>query len=391
MKVRKMTIDQARRGALGAQGFSRTRPSGRIDVRHFRRLFDTIGLLQLDSVNVIERSHYLPVHARLGSYDKAALDRFTAESGEIFEYWGHEASLLPVELYPYLKHRMEEMRPWGRVTALLDDRPEYLDRILAEIAERGPLTVGDLKDPGSRTGSWWGWGEGKIALEWLFATGQIAAYRTKNFARLYDLPERVIAASHRTAPAVDKETAYRHLLRLSASHHGLGTLRDLADYYRLHVPTARPILAAMGAEGVVKELEVEGWQDPVYADPDLAIPRRIVGSALLSPFDPVVWERDRAERLFDFRYRIEIYVPKPKRVYGYYVLPFLLDGELVGRVDLKADRKEKRLLVQAAHIEEGRDPQRVGAAMMGDLRAMAKWLDLDEVIPTGGGNLALSG
>ena len=320
----------------------------------------------------------------MGSYDKAALDRFTAGSGEIFEYWGHEASLLPVELYPYLKHRMEGMRPWGRVKALLDERPDYMDLILAEIAERGPLTVGDLKDPGDRTGSWWGWGGRPDCIGVVVRPpARLPPTEPRTLPRLYDLPERVIPDEHRTAPTVAKDAAYRHMLQLSAAHHGLGTLRDLADYYRLHVPTARPILAAMSDEGLVREVEVEGWKGPIYADPAMSIPRRITGSALLSPFDPVVWERDRTERLFDFYYRIEIYVPQPKRVYGYYVLPFLLDGELVGRADLKADRKAKRLLVQAAHVEPECDRRRVAAAMMDDLRAMASWLELDEVTPTG--------
>ncbi len=387
--MRKLRLDQARRAALGAQGLNRQIPSGRVDRRHFRRVFDDIGLLQLDSVNVLERSHYLPMFARLGDYAKADLDAFTVTSGEIFEYWGHEASLLPVSLYPYFRHRMESHRPWRRVQTLIDEHPGYVDIVYEEIAERGPLTVGDLTDPGSRKGSWWGGGDGKIALEWLFGSGRITAYRTKNFTRVYDLPERVIPAHHYGAGTVPRAEAYRHLLALSVRHHAVGTVADLADYYRLHLPTARPILAEMAARGEVAEVDVAGWKGPVYADPEMTIPRRISTSALLSPFDPVVWARDRAERLFGFRYRIEIYVPKSKRVHGYYVLPYLLDEALVGRVDLKTDRQAGVLRVQGAYVEDGHSPARVGRAMLRDLEAMAHWLGMERLAKPRRGNLKL--
>lgn len=387
--MRRLTIEQARRAALGAQGFYRPARSGRVDRRHFRRVFDDIGLLQLDSVNVLERSHYLPVFARLGNYQKTDLDAFTARSGEVFEYWGHEASLLPVELYPYFRHRMAAHQPWRRVQALFDEHPEYVETVYEELIERGPLTVGDLADPGSRKGNWWGWGHGKVALEWLFGTGRIAAYRTANFRRVYDLPERVIPSQFFEAEALPQREAYRHLLALAARHHALGTAADLADYYRLHLPTARPILAAMADRGELVEVDVAGWKGPVYADPDLSLPRRSPRSALLSPFDPVVWARDRAERLFGFHYRIEIYVPAPKRVYGYYVLPYLLDGELVARVDLKTDRQHGLLRVQGAFVEDGRDRTRVAAALRQDLEAMASWLGMSEVVGPGKGNLPL--
>jgi uncharacterized protein YcaQ len=388
-RMRRLTQEQARRAALGAQGFYRPAPSGRRDRRHFRRVFDDIGLLQLDSVNVLERSHYLPVFARLGRYGKAQLDNYTVDSGEVFEYWGHEASLLPVELYPYLRHRMAGHRPWQRVRALLEDHPGYVESVYAELVERGPLTVGDLADPGSRKGNWWGWGNGKVALEWLFGCGRITAYRTANFTRVYDLPERVIAAEHLEAEPLPEPDAYRHLLALAARHHAVGTAADLADYYRLHLPTARPILAAMADRGDLIEVDVPGWKGPVYADPDMSLPRREPRSALLSPFDPVVWARDRAERLFDFHYRIEIYVPAPKRIYGYYVLPYLLDGELVARVDLKADRKAGALRVLGAYAENGRDKKRVGRALRQDLEALAGWLGLSGIVEPRKGDLTI--
>lgn len=387
--MRRLTIEQARRAALGAQGFYRPARSGRVDRRHFRRVFDDIGLLQLDSVNVLERSHYLPVFARLGDYTKPDLNAYTVDSGEVFEYWGHEASLLPVRLYPYFRHRMAAHQPWRRVRALFEKHPDYVQAVYDELVERGPLTVGDLADPGSRKGNWWGWGNGKVALEWLFGTGRITAYRTANFTRVYDLPERVISAEFFDTEAVPAPEAYRHLLGLAARHHAVGTAADLADYYRLHLPTARPILAEMADRGELVEVEIEGWRGPVYADPDLSLPRREPRSALLSPFDPVVWARDRAERLFGFHYRIEIYVPEPKRIYGYYVLPYLLDGQLVARVDLKTDRQAGLLRVQGAYAEDGRDLKRVGRALRTDLEALAGWLGMSGIVEPRKGNLPI--
>jgi uncharacterized protein YcaQ len=390
MKTRTLTNDQARRIALSAQGFGAPRPTGRIDVRHFRRVMDRVGLLQIDSVNVLERSHYLPMFSRLGPYDRASFDRWTTSSGELFEYWGHEASLIPVGRYPTFRFRMGEMKPWGSVRRLLDERPDYIENVLGEVAERGPLTVADLEDAGERGGPWWGYAPGKHALEWLFASGRVTAYRSPTFGRRYDLPNRVVPASYIEAPAPDRTEAYRTLLVDATRHHGIGTVSDLADYHRLHKPTARPILEDLSAEGRVIPVVVDGWRQPAYLHPDIAIPRRAGGTALLSPFDSLIWNRDRVERIFGFRYRIEIYVPKEQRQYGYYVLPFLLDGDLVARVDLKADRKGRRLLVQAAHLEPGQAAQRVVPSLGTELRAMATWLGLDEVVVVDRGDLARS-
>lgn len=389
MPKRKLTIDQARRATLKAQGFGRSTPNGRVDKRHFRRLFSDIGLLQLDSVNVLERSHYLPVFSRLGGYSKAELNKYTVGSGEIFEYWGHAASLLPVELYPYYRSKMNEFRPWHRVQKLFDEQPDYVEAVYQQIASQGPLTVSDLEDPGRRKGSWWGWGEGKTALEWLFGTGRITGYRNGSFARLYDLPERVIAPQYLSAPPVPQPDAYRHFLQLAVRHFAIGTATDLADYYRLNRPKARPVIKEMVASGDLVEVDVAGWDGQVLADPELTIPKAIRGSALLSPFDPVVWERDRVERQFGFHYRVEIYVPQPKRKFGYYVLPYMLDGELVGRVDLKADRQAGVLRVQAAYIEPGYDASRVGTALAADLDRMSSWLGLEGVAKSARGNLKL--
>ncbi|MDJ0663748.1 MAG: crosslink repair DNA glycosylase YcaQ family protein [Acidimicrobiia bacterium] len=386
--MRQLRLDQARRIAVAAQGFADHRPQGRIDRRHFRRVIDKIGLLQLDSVNVLERSHYLPMWSRLGAYRKDALDEFTARSGEMFEYWGHVASILPVETYPLFRWRMDAITPGPRTQAMLDDHPDYLESVLAEIAEHGPLTVSQLSDPGSRTGPWWGHGKGKVALDWLFSKGLITAYRNGNFGRLYDLPERVIPAEHLNAPALSKEDAYRELLLLSARHHGVGTLGDLADYYRLNKVLTREVMAEIVTSGELVEAEVEGWDQPAILDPAARLPRRVDGATLLTPFDPIVWERDRAERLFEFFYRIEIYVPEPDRVYGYYVLPFLMGDALVGRVDLKSDRRNGVLLVKGSYHEPGADPDEVAAKLGPELRQMSEWLGLGDVDIAANGNLA---
>jgi len=388
MTLRRLTRDQARRTALAAQGFTTPRPTGRVDVRHFRRVLDCVGLLQLDSVNVLERSHYLPMFSRLGPYDRAAFDRWTARSRELFEYWGHEASLIPVGRYPAFRFRMDEMEPWGSARRLLDERPGYVEGVLREVADRGPLTVSDLDDPGERGGPWWGHAPGKDALEWLFASGRITATRTSTFGRSYDLLERVVPAWAIGERPLNRIEAYRELLLDAARHHGIGTAADLADYHRLHTPTARAVLIDLAAEGAIVAVEVDGWRQPAYLHPGAALPRRASGTALLSPFDSLIWNRDRVERIFGFRYRIEIYVPKEDRRFGYYVLPFLLDGELVGRVDLKADRKGRRLLVQAAHLEPDNDVARVARELASELVAIASWLGLDEIVTMDRGDLA---
>ena len=388
MKQRRLTGDQARRIALAAQGFTTPRPGGRVDVRHFRRVLKHIGLLQLDSVNVLERSHYLPLLSRLGPYDRAALDQWTARSSELFEYWGHEASLIPVGIHRAFRFRMAEMKPWGSVRRLLDDRPGYVEGVLGEVTDRGPLAVSDLDDPGERGGPWWGHAPGKQALEWLFASGRITATRTNTFGRRYDLPERVVPAWALDEEPLDRAAAYRRLLVAAARHHGVGTAADLADYYRLHVPTARGVLADLTADKAIVKVDVEGWRQPAYLHPEAVLPRRIGGTALLSPFDSLIWKRERVERIFGFRYRIEIYVPKDDRQFGYYVLPFLLDGELVARVDLKADRNGRRLLVQAAHLEPGNDRDRVARELAAELAGMASWLGLEESVVMDRGDLA---
>jgi uncharacterized protein YcaQ len=387
--MKRLSADTARRIALAAQGFADPRPAGRVDVRHFRRVVRRIGLLQLDSVNVVSRSHYLPVLARLGPYDPAALDLFTSASGEMFEYWGHVASLLASRHHRLFRWRMDEMQPWPSVRKLAADHPDYIEEVYEAVAAHGPLRTAELEDPGNRTGPWWGYARGKHALEWLFARGRVTAYRDKNFHRLYDLPRRVVPPRHLDADTPPKDEALRTLLLLSARHHGVATARDLADYYRLHLPTVRPVIASLAARGELEEVAVERWKEPAYRHPEAGAPRRVAGSALLSPFDSLVWERDRTERLFGFRYRIEIYVPEPKRVHGYYVLPYLLDEHLVARLDLKAHRRASHLEVRAAYLEPGADGGRVARRLAADLETMAAWLGLSAVTVSRKGDLAV--
>jgi uncharacterized protein len=383
-----MSLRDARRVALAAQGFAEPRPTARVDSRHFRRVLDRLATVQLDSVNVLTRSHELVFFSRLGPYDRAALSRWLWGSRQVFEYWGHAASLHPVARHPLLRWRMARNHDWTGVHSVTRDNPALVAAALAEVAERGPATIGELDvhhQAPRREASWWGWGDGKRAVEHLFWTGDITATRVNGFTRSYMLPERWIPADVLAAPTPDEADAQRALLLASARALGVGTARDLADYYRLKVPTAARLLTGLAGDGALVPVQVEGWDEPAYLHPEARHPRRRMRArALLSPFDSLVWERDRTQRVFDFRYRIEIYVPAPERVYGYYVLPFLLDERLVARVDLKADRRAGVLRVQAAWPEPGAEVttvggrDRVATELAAELAQMAGWLGLAE-------------
>lgn len=384
----RLTADEARRLALAAQGFNGARPAGRIDTRHFRKLIDTIGVVQLDSVNVLVRTHYLPFFSRLGPYDRKRLDDWVWGSGEMFEYWAHMASVVPSETHRLFRWRMDNEGIWRVFQKVLEKKPDYLDLVLEEVRRRGPLQTSDLEDPGQKRGqdSMWNWSEGKAALEWWFFKGKLATAARPNFVRIYDVAERVIPARHLEAPTPPEDQAKAELLVMSAKALGIGTAADLADYYRMrHTAT---LLADLVKTGRLLQVEVEGWRRPAYMHPDTVIPRKASGTALLSPFDNLVFNRERVERIFDFHYRIEIYTPAPKRVYGYYVLPFLHEGRLVGRVDLKADRANRALLVRGAYGEPGVDRVAVGRALGAELERMARWLDLDDVVVSDRGDLA---
>jgi len=386
--MRELRLEQARRIALAAQGFADPPPRGGVDRRNVRRAIQRMGLLQIDSVNVSVRSHYMPLFSRLGPYRRDLVEEMAYRDRELFEYWGHEASFLPTEAYPLFRQRMAHARPWSGTRRLLAEHPGYVEQVYREVQDRGPLSVGDLEDGGGRTGPWWGYGKGKIALEWLFHTGRIGCSHRNHFTRYYDLAERIFPSELLNGPMPSLDDTHRELLIRAAKSHGVGTAKDLADYYRISVPAARPLLADLAEEGVLEPVRVEGWNQPAYLHPEARLPRHIEARALLTPFDPVVWERSRAERLFGFRYRIEIYVPAAQRQYGYYVYPFLLGDSLVARVDLKADRERRRLMVKGAYVEEGQDRRRVVTALSEELRDMAAWLDLDGVDVGRRGSLA---
>jgi uncharacterized protein YcaQ len=387
---------EARRIALHAQGFNDPRPTGRVDRRHFRRVVDRVGLVQIDSVNVLTRSHELPFLARLGAYDRAALSGWLWGSREVFEYWGHEASLLPVDLYPLLRWRMDGDHAWGGMVNVATRRPELLDQLREAVRERGPVTLAELEHLGdaikrgrAAPGNMWNWSDAKKAVEWLFWHGEVSAVRNPvTFGRHYVAPEHVLPADVRGVPVPADDDAMKQLLLRAARSHGVGTARCLADYHRLNIVTSRRLLAELADDGELRQVAVEGWRQPAYLHPEAHLPRWVRASALLSPFDSLVWERDRTEALFGFRYRIEIYVPAAQRVHGYYVLPFLNDGALVARLDLKADRQAGTLRVRAAHREPTFDQDADLPALRHRLEELATFLGLHDIALEARGDLA---
>ena len=392
-----MTAPAARRIALAAQGFGRPRPPRPPGTRQIRELVTRLGVLQLDSVNVFSRAHYMPVFSRLGPYDRTLLDRISAHDAAgtrrgLVEYWAHEASLIPLENHTLFRWRMAgvDAEAWGSIRRVIRERPGLVADTLELVAEQGPIRASatGIPRPEPRPGHMWNWHEGKVALEYLFFTGQVAAAGRVNFERLYDLPERVLPAEVRDAPTPDPAEAQRELVRIAAAALGVASEPDLGDYFRLPRADSKARVGELVAAGELTQVEVAGWGAPAYLWPAARRPRRIQARALLSPFDSLIWFRPRTERLFGFRYRIEIYVPAPKRVYGYYVLPFLLGDVLVARVDLKSDRQNGSLLVQAAFAEPGVDHEHVAAELAAELRVTAAWLGLDDVVVRGRGDLA---
>ena len=374
---------EARRIALAAQGFDRPRPGNPDDARHYRRAMHAIGVLQLDFVNVLLPAHFLMIWSRLGAYDRARFERYLYGSGEYTEQWAHEASVVRVSDWPLLAHRREEWTPWKRdPLRSLDDPEDYLRCILEQIEASGGVTANDLPEARSlprRNKGDWHRPVQRWALEHHFGRGKVCVReRLANFQRVYELPERLIDESL-LARKVEKSDAQRELLRQSASSLGVATLQDLADYYRMSSRDAAPRVEELVEEGALVPVEVEGWPQPAFLFADARSPRSINGASLLSPFDPVVWYRPRAERLFNFEYRIEIYVPESKRRWGYYVLPFRVGDRIVARVDLKADRKNAVLLVRSCHYEHGTDQKETESALTRELGLLADWLGLDSV------------
>ncbi|WP_123746059.1 winged helix-turn-helix domain-containing protein [Saccharothrix texasensis] len=395
-----MNADVARRIALGAQGFADARPAAEPTRRHLRKVLSRIRLLQLDSVNVAVRAHYMPVFSRLGAYspslvDEAAWSHSAQKPRLLVEYWAHEASLVPVEDWPLLHSGAKRPGWWKNHTAVAERSPRLVDDILAVVRELGPLGAGAIEKAlaggGPRAKDHWGWNwsEVKKVCEYLFGEGVLTTGSRRGFERLYDLSERVlppeVSARWRSVSA---EEGARELVARAATALGVATEPDLRDYYRLQPARSRQAVAELVEAGVLEPVEVQGWGAPAYRHVEARVPRRITGRALLCPFDPLIWERARTERIFGFFYRIEIYVPAPKRVHGYYVFPFLLDGELVARVDLKADRAAGVLRVQAAYAEPTADVGRVAVELAAELRHMADWLALDDVEVVLKGDLA---
>lgn len=393
--MRQLSIAAARRTALAAQGFADRPPAGVPTLRHLQRVYDRTSVVQIDSVNVLTRAHYLPAYSRLGTYDRAAFDRLEHPRRRVFEYWAHMASLSPVEHHPVLRWRMAESRDrtWGMIDRIAHQNPRYVDEVRAQIAESGPLTASQI-DPertGKVRGQMWSWHDGKAAVEWLFRVGEVSSVRRNDqFERVYDLTERVIPAPVLAAPTPSRDDAQRELLAIAARAHGVATARHLRDYYRLRGRHTDRLLAELVEDGVLDEVRVRGLTGRWYLHRDARTPRRVARSALLSPFDPLMWERERTLRLWGCHYRIEIYTPAHKRVHGYYVLPYLLDERIAARVDLKADRLNGVLLVQAAHLEPeaALDPGYVAERLGGELRRLAQWLGLGDLSIAPRGDLA---
>jgi uncharacterized protein YcaQ len=387
-----LSLDEARRLALATQGFDRPRPRGAVTAQHLARTIRQLGLLQIDFVNVLTPAHYLIPFSRLGAYRRPLFDDVVYRQGGFTEQWAHEASIIPMETWPLLRHRRESfrVRPWG-FEKILNQHATYADEVLDEIRKRGPLGADDLHVPEGASrrleNSWIGTLP-RATLEAHFARGRLAvAERRPNFSRTYDLAERLIPREHFNRQ-VEREPAQRELLLRAAQAFGVGTAADLGDYYRMPIKEARAGLAELVADGELREVRVEGWRDAAYLHPSAKPPKEIRATALLSPFDPMVWFRPRAERLFDFEYRIEIYTPQEKRRWGYYVLPFLMGDRLVARVDLKADRAARRLLVPAAHVEAHAEAAAVAEALAVELRVLADWLNLDVIAVERNGKFA---
>ena len=390
-----LTLTQARRIALAAAGFGGRAPTSPPAGRHLRRVVESTGLLQIDSVNVLQRAHYLPAYSRIGPYETALLDRASSRRPRwLFEYWAHEASLVPVSLQPALRWRMAtaHTHAWGGPRRIAQDRPELVRWVLEEVAQRGPVTAAEIEAdvPKPKGDNWgWNWSDVKKALEFLFFEGSITSSgRTTAFARRYDLTSRVLPSQIVGTPTPPDDEAHRILVEVAARALGVAAETELRDYFRLPVDGARRAVAELVEAGTLVPVQVKGWRPQAYLHRDAPSPRQFAGQTLISPFDPLIWERARTERLFDLRYRIEIYVPEPQRVHGYYVLPFLQGDKFTARVDLKADRKAGVLRVPAAWLEPSAQPEPTARALRAELERLAGWLGLSGVDRAARGDLA---
>ena len=394
-----LSAAEARRLALGSLGFGVRRPA-RATASHVRATAKRLSAIQIDSVNVLARAHYLPTFSRYGPYPAAALDDLAYRKRELFEYWGHAACLLPVDLYPLLRWRMQnQLEAWANLSRR---EREFNEAVFREIADRGPLGAGDLSIGGKSTGAWWGWSKGKRAVECLFAQGRVTVAGRRHFERLYDVTERVIRQDVLQAPVPSSTDAKKALMLRAVRAMGIGTARQIAQYFHIDawwdrqtVNGRRPPAVKVETyfddlvgEGRLARVRVDGWSRPAYVMADAVVPNTADVRAIVSPFDPLMWEREWTRTVFGFDYQIEIYVPAPRRIYGYYVLPFLMGDHFAARVDLKSDRKASRLLIHAAYIEPGFRPGTVASALASELRSVARWLSLDTLVVGRKGSLA---
>jgi uncharacterized protein len=390
-----LSLGEARRAALAAQGFGRPRPA-RVTKRHLLSTIQRLGLVQIDSVNVLVRAHYFPAFSRIGPYPTEWLDHLAYRKRLLFEYWGHAASLIPVSLLPSFRWRMERAKQgtgiYGGLVKFAKENQPLIQEVLEQIRQHGPAGAGDVEkaikeEQVARKAGWWEWTDSKTALEWLFWSGQVTTRTRRNFERVYDLTERVFPDLDNGAIR-DRETAQRELVATASRALGVATENDLADYFRLKINETRPRIRELVEAGELVEVKVEGWRQPAYLSSEVRIPRSLEAAALVSPFDPLLWERKRTERLFGFRYRIEIYTPAAQRQHGYYVLPFLFGQNFVARLDLKADRTKEALRVVGAFAEAQTEPKSFVHAVAAELRSMADWLGLEKIVISKNGDLA---
>jgi len=375
-----LSINDARALALAAQSFDTPRTKTKSTTADAVALIKKLGVIQIDSVNVLVRSQELPLFSRLGDHDRNAIPKATSQ-GKIFEYWGHEAAHLPVELHPMFRFKMHaarsgKLKHWG-LTSFYAENKAFVKRILKHVEVNGSTSARELSTRTTKKSTWWDWDEAKTALEYLFLTGELMSCgRGSDFARVYDIPERVLPRKILQMPTPSETEARKELLVRAMRAQGVATMRDLADYYRQKPAVVKPLVGELVEQGILREVSVDGWQDKAYVHRSAKLPKKLYATALLSPFDSLVWCRPRNERLFNFHYRIEIYTPQSKRKFGYYVLPFMVNGEMVGRVDLKADRANSKLLVQSVHTERGVKRETINRALNAELQLMASWLGL---------------
>ncbi len=388
-----LSIHQARRIALTAQGFTKGRPAGRIDRRHMRQCMNTMELVQLDAVPVIIRTQYIPFFSRLGPYRRTLFDEIAYRDDEWYELWAHEASIAPVEIEPYFrfdKVRAAEGATWKGLYRLASQEPSYVKKVLREVSLNGPLEAKDLSDPQPRKVAGWGHGsKGQLALNWLYRIGEIGIRRGPNFEKRFDLLERIVPSKVLNLPTPNYQESLRNLLLRSVKAYGVATSRDLIDYFRLPTKEAKSALMDLEENGQLEEVQVESWKEQAYILQHTAIPSAIHACALLSPFDPLVWNRNRTHRLFDFQYKIEIYVPESKRQFGYYVLPLLVDERFVGRFDIKNIREQKTLHVKASYLEKGADKEKIAPKALQELTNLALFLGAEKIRIDRKGNFAM--